>query len=106
MSKITQSARNQMCAVRLPVCNWNPETTVWSHYNGLAGGKGVGLKVNDLLGAYACFNCHGVYDRQIPAPVGMTRDEIELAWWQGHARSICILIELGIITTERGKVAA
>ena len=107
MSKITESARGEQCQIRfIGICNHNPETTVWAHANGSAAGKGIGMKSPDILGSYACSACHDVVDRRVPTPKGMTRDEVMLGFWQGHARSVCILIERGIITMERGKVAA
>lgn len=99
----------QYCQIRIAgVCNFNPETTVWAHANGSAPGKGIGMKSHDLLGAYACSACHDVYDRRRPAPIGSTRDGIELDFWHGHARSIVLLIEHGLIVLQRGvmKIAA
>lgn len=103
MSKITESARGEQCHIRMPgICNFNPETTVWCHGNGSAVGKGLWMKAHDILGAYGCFACHQVYDRQVPTPVGLTRTEVELMFWEGHARSIVRLIERGLIVIRRG----
>lgn len=99
MSKITDSARNELCQVRIPGCSHKREETVWSHGNGSACGKGLGMKAPDPIGAYTCFHCHGVYDRQIPAPKGWTRQDVEIAWWEGHGRSLAILIAKGLIKT-------
>lgn len=102
MSKITESARGEQCQIRIPgVCNRNPETTVWCHSNGSASGKGIGMKSPDLLGAYGCSSCHDVYDRRKSQDV-LSRDQVELAFWQGHARSLCILIAKRIIVQTRG----
>jgi hypothetical protein len=109
VSKITESARGEMCSIRLPkACLFHPETVVWAHASGSAAGKGIGMKCHDLLGAYACHVCHDIVDRRRPAPVGMTREEIELAFWEGHARSVLRLIEKGLIAMQRGvaQVAA
>lgn len=105
MSSITDSARDEMCQIRIPAwCNANRETTVWCHGNGSAAGKGIGMKSNDLIGAYGCSNCHDIYDRRRPTPQGMTREDVELCFWEGHARSILKLIEKGIVVLQRGKV--
>lgn len=107
MSTITKSARGEYCQIRLPgICNHDRATTVWCHANGSAAGKGIGMKSEDLLGAYGCSSCHDVYDRRVPTE--MLRVEVELAFWQGHARSLLLLIEKGIIAIYRGvtKVAA
>lgn len=63
MSKITESARQEKCTIRLPNhCNHDPETTVFAHLNQVRFGKGFSLKCPDGIGAYACFNCHNVVD--------------------------------------------
>ncbi len=77
MSKITDSARGEACALRLPrVCNLDCETTVWAHSNWLAGGKAKGKKLArvDHIGAYACYACHMVLDGQAKRPDGMTAE--------------------------------
>lgn len=103
MSKITESARGEMCMLRIPnLCLFHPETVVWAHANGSASGKGMWMKSHDLLGAYACHVCHDIYDRRRPAPIGMTREEIELMFWEGHARSVIRLIEKGLVALQRG----
>lgn len=103
-SVITRSARDETCQIRLPgVCKHDRGTTVWCHANGSAAGKGIGMKSNDLLGAYGCSACHAVVDRGRPAPAGMTREYIRLAFWEGHARSLLILIEKGIVVMKHGK---
>lgn len=78
------------------VCNFNPQTVCWCHPIGLSSGKGYGLKGNDALGAYGCSSCHDVYDRRKPVK-HLTREEIELAFHEGHQRSFLILIEKGLI---------
>lgn len=98
MSKITESARGMECQVRIiGVCNRNPETVVWCHCNGLAAGKGRGLKAMDELGAYCCSDCHDLYDMRRKLPEGMTRADVELDFAYGHYRSMVILRENGII---------
>lgn len=104
MSNITESARGEDCLIRIPGCSFNKEQTVWCHANGSAAGKGMWLKSNDLLGAYGCYPCHQTVDGQRPPPHGWTRDDVRLAFWEGHARSILKLIEKGIVVLQRGKV--
>jgi len=98
MSKIRESARGETCQVRIPgVCSHDPEKTIWSHYSGQAGGKGVGVKSLDVAGAYACTNCDAVYDGQSRRPEGMSKQDVELAWADGHIRSLVILKRKGLI---------
>jgi len=98
VSKIRKSARNEDCQVRIPgICTFDSTTTIWSHYRGEAGGKGMSLKSDDLCGAYACTACDAVYDGQLKAPPGMTREQIENDWLTGHIRSMRILLRKGLI---------
>lgn len=97
MSKITESARHRDCEIRLPfVCNFNSETTVWCHANGLASGKGFGLKSHDALGAYGCSACHDALDGRRHYD-HLTRLEILLAFHEAHQRSFIILVEKGLV---------
>ena len=98
MSQITESARNEDCQVRIPhICNFDPATVVWAHANGSAAGKGIGMKSIDELGAYACAACHDVIDGRRNAPEGWTREDVKLAFWEGHARSYQLLKQKGIL---------
>lgn len=98
MSAIRRSARGQECQIRIPgVCNGNHETVVWCHANGSAAGKGIGMKSSDLLGSFGCSACHDAYDRRTPLPEPYTRGEIELFFWEGHARSMVILINHDLV---------
>lgn len=97
MSRITESARDEECQIRLiGVCNFDPATSVWCHAAG-CDIKGIGQKTHDLLGAIGCSACHDVLDRRRKPPLGMMRDDVELSFWRGHARSILILKRKGII---------
>lgn len=58
MSKLTESARNRECEVRLHVCNFRPETTVAAHFNG----GGMAMKNNDMFSCFACSSCHAWLD--------------------------------------------
>ena len=97
MSKVTKSARGRDCQIRLPsVCNFNPETTVLCHANGLSAGKGIGLKSHDLFSAYGCSSCHDVYDRRKKHPY-LSYAEVEVCFMEGHWRTLQILIDEGVI---------
>ena len=97
MSAIRRSAKGENCLVRIPgICTHNPETVIWSHYRGSAGGKGLSHKSDDLCGAYCCTACDAVYDGQRRRPPGMTKAEVDMAWLQGHIRSLVRLKEKGL----------
>ena len=74
------------------------------HANGSAAGKGLGMKSPDILRAYGCSACHAVVDRMVPLPKHLTRDDVRLMFYEGHARTVLRLIEKGLIEMERGKV--
>lgn len=95
--RIRDSARGEDCAVRLPGCPCQPDMTIWSHYRGSAGGKGLSLKAGDRAGAYACTYCDAVYDGQRQRPDGMTKAEVDLAWHEGHIRSLLKLEQKGLL---------
>jgi hypothetical protein len=96
-SKITKSAKGEECLVRIPGCSSDPAMTIWSHFRGLAGGKGMGIKSVDAAGAYACTYCDGVYDGQIKRPEGMTKEDVDLSWFMGHIRSLVKLVAKGLL---------
>jgi hypothetical protein len=95
-TKLTKAAHGRDCQVRLPGCPNNTETTVLAHYR-LAGTCGVGIKPNNLQGAWCCDYCHSVCDGRIKAPEGMTREDIRLAHAEGVMRTIDILVREGVV---------
>ena len=95
-NRITKAARGRDCQVRIPgVCNGNPETTVLAHYR-MAGTCGMGIKPNDLQGAWACSACHDLIDGRTRHP-GYVREEIEFMHMEACFRTIDILIREGIL---------
>ena len=96
MSKITESARGEDCTIRLgSICNYNSETTVFAHLNGIRFGKGTGQKVPDLLGAYSCSACHDVVDGR--RYTDLPRDFVKLAHLEGMAETQIKLLAKGLI---------
>ena len=96
MSKIRKSAKGEECQVRLAgICNFNPETTVFAH----KGGAGMGMKSNDIHGAYCCSACHDVIDGrsnpQISSP-----EYRRLAFYEGMVRTQLILIDKGLLVVK------
>jgi hypothetical protein len=70
------------------ICNHNPETTVLAHVR-MAGISGMGLKADDLLGAWACSSCHDAIDRR--QHTDLDRDFVRLAHLEGVMRTITVL---------------
>lgn len=91
MSKLTKEAKGRECQVRLPCCNGNAETTVLAHYR-LAGTCGVGMKPNDLQGAWACSSCHDACDSRNNL---FDKEFVRLAHAEGVFRTLDILVKEG-----------
>ena len=70
------------------VCNHNSETVVLAHIR-MPGISGMGIKADDLLGAWACSSCHDAIDRR--SHMGLDRDHVRLAHLEGMARTIAQL---------------
>ena len=82
-------ARGRNCQIRLPgVCNFNPETTVLAHVR-LVGLSGMGMKVDDRIGAHACSACHAHVDSHKDA-------ETQVSFYQGVFRTQQIVINHGL----------
>ena len=81
--------------MRLPdICNHNSETTVLAHIR-LSGVSGMGMKADDLLGAWACSACHDAIDRRFRTD--LDRDYVRLAHLEGMVRTIAQLRKEGLI---------
>lgn len=70
------------------VCNHNSETVVLAHIR-MPGISGMGIKADDLLGAWACSSCHDAIDRR--SHMDLDRDHVRLAHLEGMARTIAQL---------------
>lgn len=97
MQAIRDSAKGEACTVRIEGCPSDPTKTIWSHYRGSAGGKAMGIKSFDLAGAYACTYCDAVYDGQQQRPAGWSKEDVDLAWHDGHIRSLVRLAQKGLL---------
>jgi hypothetical protein len=83
---LRKEARGRPCMVRIPeVCNCNSETVVLAHIR-MVGISGMGIKADDLLGAWACSGCHDAIDRR--ADMGLSRDYVRIAHLEGMVRTI------------------
>ena len=92
---LRDQARDRGCMVRLPgICNHNSATTVLAHIR-LSGVSGMGIKADDLLGAWACSACHDAIDRRFRTD--LDRDYVRLAHLEGMARTIAQLRKEGIV---------
>lgn len=94
-SKITAFAKGRPCTVRSPVCNHNPETSVWAHINSVRWGSGKGIKSPDLCGCIACSACHDLIDGRLKT--NLERDFIRMAAYEAHMESLYLLHKEGVI---------
>jgi hypothetical protein len=92
VSKLRDAARDQDCMVRIPgICNFNRETTVLAHYR-LSGTCGTSLKPIDLIGSWACSDCHTIIDG---GKSSYTREQLDLMHLEGMCRTIAALHKQG-----------
>lgn len=93
--KLRDSARDQVCLVRLPgICNFDASTTVLAHLNG----GGMGAKKSCLQGAFCCAKCHDEVDRRTRK---LDRDYVELAFRQGVERTQEYWLQNGFILIKQ-----
>lgn len=92
---LRQYAKGKQCMVRIPGCSGNDEETVLAHYR--SSSTGMGAKEPDLLGAWACYNCHMVVDGHAPLPEGMGVGDVRLAFFEGIIRTQRELIQSIIV---------
>lgn len=76
------------------ICNHDPNTVVLAHIR-MMGISGMGLKADDLLGAWACSSCHDAIDRR--SHTDLDQDFVKLAHLEGVMRTISILRREGKI---------
>jgi hypothetical protein len=76
------------------ICNHNSDTVVLAHIR-LSGVSGMGMKADDLLGAWACSACHDAIDRRFRTD--LDRDYVRLAHLEGMVRTIAQLRKEGLI---------
>ena len=93
MSKLRDAAKGQECQVRIPgICNFKPETTVLAHYR-LSGLCGTGMKPLDLVGAWACSDCHIAIDGA--GTSNWSKHELRFMHAEGVFRTIAALHKMG-----------
>jgi Putative nuclease YbcO len=91
--KYTKSAEDQECQIRIPgVCNGNNMTVVFAHI----GGAGMGLKHPNIIGAYACSDCHDHVDGRATNNE-YTYDELRYMHLEGMMMTQLIMIREGVL---------
>ena len=94
---LRKEAKGRECQIRIEtVCNKDRETVVLAHLNNKRlFGVGVGQKVPDLFGAWACSACHDLVDGRDGGNWAGTL--IETAFYEGVFRTQNILLNEGKI---------
>jgi len=99
-NELRNQARGRPCEVRIALeCGYfcaSNETTVLAHLT-MPGLKGMGRKVPDLLGAWACDTCHGLIDGRLKPHNPIDRKTIKLWHHEAVARTLAQLIAEGVI---------
>jgi len=98
--RILEFSKGQPCTLEIPgVCNHNPETTVFCHFNKSFAGKGMGQKADDCAGVIACSSCHDVIDFRANMPNGQLISLALLNTYllRGYYRTIRRLIDGSIL---------
>lgn len=99
-TNLRKEAKGRECQIRIPgVCNKDNETVVLAHLNNKRlFGVGVGQKVPDMFGAWACSACHVFVDqRDFSFP--SQRVEVKEMHMEGVFRTQNILLNEGKIIT-------
>ena len=95
MTNLRKLAKGQQCQIRIPgFCTWIDEESVLCHLNG----AGLGIKENNLIGAWGCSVCHSIVDRRMYISE-FSDEEIEIMFYEGIFRTQRELIAMGIIET-------
>ncbi len=96
MSKLRESAKGKDCLVRIPgVCNFDPATVVLAHLNG----GGMGMKKNDLFGAFCCSSCHDALDGRNNRH-SFRRVELDLMHREGVERTQLEWLNSGLVVAK------
>lgn len=96
MSKITESARDEECTIRLPfICKRTTDTTVFCHISGIRFGHGTAIKTE--FGAYGCSACHDAVDGRLCIDTEYSRDELKIAHYEGVFETLMKLKQKGLI---------
>lgn len=84
---LRKEAKGRECQVRIPgVCNGNSETVVLAHLNNKRlFGCGMGGKVPDIFGAWACSACHDVVDGRTDC--GFLRSQQKVMFYESVFRT-------------------
>lgn len=97
---LRKEAKGRECQIRIPnVCNGNSETVVLAHLNNKPlFGVGIGQKVPDLFGAWACSACHEVVDVDRCYHDGncwQDQDHVRMLFYEGVFKTQNILLQEG-----------
>ena len=98
VSKITESARGEVCQLRLDSCDSgiDGEKVVFCHADG--GGMGLKSQVNGFhFGFYSCLNCHDLYDGRKQASPPYDLDGLRNKGYEATIKTQKIMAKEGII---------
>lgn len=96
MSKIRESARDESCQIRSPLCNGDIATTVLCHLPALK----MGGKAPDYQAAYGCSACHDLVDGRNFQGGAFQSAQVKMWHHQAVIRTQEILVEKGLLHFE------
>lgn len=95
MTNLRKAAAFRTCQVRMPgICNHREDDCVLAHLQTPAGVRGMGQKAPDLLGAWACSECHNEYDRRTRR---VDVNDARMWFYEGVIRTQLQLINEGVV---------
>jgi len=91
-SKITKSAKNECCSLRVsPRCSHDEEgKVVLCHLN--SNYRGVGIKSPDIFAVYGCYECHLLLDESKVSYEDQQR---------AHFETLMKLVDKGLLSYEK-----
>jgi hypothetical protein len=94
--KITNAARGEGCTIQVPgYCNGNDETVVFCHFPDES--HGMGIKADDISGAFGCSGCHDFVDRRNYHPACPAESDRDFYLRRAQTRTMRRLFELGVL---------
>ena len=101
---VKDAARGAPCTARFDgICNFNPDTTVWCHMNGVRYGKGTGGKAHDVCGFDGCSSCHEYFDRGHATHPVLSAEDFHMAVLGAVLESYVRRINLGVIVVPQDE---
>jgi len=95
MSKLTKSAKGQLCQMRIPnACTHDPEKVALCHIR-KPFNAGTGMRPNDLHAFFGCSVCHDIFDGRQNSE--WSRAQLDSMALDAHLRTLTIWQQMGLV---------